>query len=170
MGDRPIFCKYGHSMAKIEINDLIYVLMKVYHCPKCITYNIVCKICDILVIKKTRILSNNFYSVSTHMAKYHETAHNIKLALNGTYIYGGHFILIERIIYLKVNTLIANGSKTSQYDEESLPDIIKAMHTQHHDCVFCGATYDCFPTNEMMLQHLNNCFAIGCGARVKDSR
>ena len=103
------------------------------------------------------------------MAKYHGTAHNIKLALNGTYIYGGHFILTKRIIYLKVNTLIANGSKTSQYDEESLPDIIKAMHTQDHDCVFCGATYDCFPTSEMILQHLDDCFAVGCGARVKDT-
>lgn len=38
------------------------------------------------------------------------------------------------------------------------------------ECVICRKQYDSFPSEEMCIKHMNNCFAIGCGTCVFDTR
>ncbi len=38
------------------------------------------------------------------------------------------------------------------------------------ECILCRKQYDSFPTEEVCIAHMNNCFAIGYGTCVEDTR
>lgn len=144
-------CRKGHKLEKIHTSDDVIVesVGGWYNCfDGCVEYYFYCSVCR-------RYDLHYSYRMDTawqHMVHCHGGVSNY---------WGSHHLPhFSQIAYLRWNNIVPDGSETSEFLDLSVNEIISKLGIHEYSCIFCyddSWRYDCFPSKEMVICHLNKC-------------
>ena len=126
-------CKQGHDCLKCDFDGIEYLLMQRYYCATCSYSFLCCKLCKIY---RGPIMIDGY-----------EMSHHI-IVLHGGLCIGN---MSDYSIYLRYRSTSGIRSDCTIHEYLRMYDI---------SCIICfdqGFTYDCFPSREMVIAHVNSC-------------
>ena len=149
----PAICHKSHPITKVNNPDgLCEYVFNSYTCAMCMRYIYVCAVC------KSKFCS--FVESHGHLMTHHDGNHYLRNKVyNYTYLIEKYkFPGLEYLRYLYAPFENANRRITYlSADNHEKYDIVKLSYMRDYFCIFCGTTFDCLPTKELVNNHLRGC-------------
>lgn len=149
-----IYCGVDGLIAHRIVTTKIFdgIATKRYHCKRCNNLIDFCIACNSAI---------KHVSVAEHLVAVHGSSACIKTNMDDCISYKSIDIAgLEYMMYLKCRARMPKyiiQDYTSYYDKY---DIINIAHKKSYFCIFCDGEFDCLPTVDGLLRHLNVCASI----------